>query len=86
MRISHIGQASLLSPTSRQLHLCNVLRVRSVTHNLLSIQKFTTDNDVFVEFHPSDVFVKDLATRDVLLKGRYRQGLYVVNVPLLLRR
>jgi hypothetical protein len=48
MRISHICQASLLSPTSRQLHLCNVLRVPSVTRNLLSSQKFTTSNDVFV--------------------------------------
>jgi hypothetical protein len=37
MRISHIGQASLLSPTSRQLHLRNVIRVPLVTRNLLSI-------------------------------------------------
>jgi hypothetical protein len=39
MPISHIGQASLLtSLPSRQLHLRNVLRVPSVTRNLLSVQ------------------------------------------------
>jgi histone deacetylase 1/2 len=82
MRISHIGQASLLSPTSRQLHLHSVLCVPLVTRNFVSIKKITTNNDVFVEFHPSDVFVKDRATRDVLLRGRCHQDLYAIDAPL----
>jgi histone deacetylase 1/2 len=81
MRITHIGQASLLASSSRALHLRNVLRVPSVTRSLLSVPKFTRDNDVFVEFHPFDVFVKDRVTRDVLLRGRCRQGLYSLDVP-----
>jgi hypothetical protein len=67
MRISHIGQASLPTYTSQTLQLRNVLRVPSVTNNLLSVKKLTLiakkkltrDNDVFVEFHPFDLFVKD---------------------------
>jgi histone deacetylase 1/2 len=56
MHISHIGQASLLTHTPKQLHLLNVLRVPSVTRNLLSVKKLTCDNDVFVEFHPFHFF------------------------------
>ena len=69
MHISHIGQSSLLTHTPRKLHLRNVLHVPSVTSNLLSVPKLTLDNNVLVEFHPSHFFVKDRATRDVLLRG-----------------
>ena len=82
MPISHIGQASLLtSHPSRQLHLRNVLRVPSVTRNLLSVPKLTLDNHVLCEFHPFNLFVKDRATRDVLLSGRLSQGLYRLEDP-----
>jgi hypothetical protein len=81
MHISHIGQASLSTNTSRKLHLKNILRVPFVTRNLLSVPKFTRDNNVLVEFYPFDLFVKDRATRDVLLRGRCRRGLYALDVP-----
>jgi histone deacetylase 1/2 len=81
MRISHVGQASLLSHTSKQIHLRNVLRVPSVSRNLLSVQNLTIDNDVFVEFHPFHFFVKDRITRDILLSGRSHHGLYVLDPP-----
>ena len=64
MRISHVGQASLLSRTTKTLHLLDVLRVPSVTRSLLSVPKLTRDNNVFVEFHPFHFF-KDRDTRDV---------------------
>jgi len=71
MHISHIGQASLLtSHATRRLQLRDVLRVPSVTRNLLSVPKLTYDNNVFCEFHPFDLFIKDRDTRDVLLSGR----------------
>ena len=72
MPISHIGQASLLSRTTKTLRLLDVLRVPSVTRSLLSVPKLTRDNNVFVEFHPFHFFVKDRDTRDVLLSGRAR--------------
>ena len=52
MPISHVGQASLLSRTTKTLRLLDVLRVPSVTRSLLSVPKLTRDNNVFVEFHP----------------------------------
>jgi hypothetical protein len=51
MHISHIGQTSLLTHTTKTIPLLNVLRVPSVTCNLISIPNLTLDNDVFVEFH-----------------------------------
>jgi histone deacetylase 1/2 len=81
MRITHIGHASLPTSSAHPLHLKNVLHVPSVTHNLLSVRKLSRDNNVFVEFHPFDVFVKDRVTRDVLLRGRCRQDLYSPDDP-----
>ena len=52
MPILHIGQASLLSRTTKTLRLLDVLHVPSVTRSLLSVPKLTRDNNVFVEFHP----------------------------------
>jgi hypothetical protein len=81
MPIPHIGPASLPTYTSRNIDLHNVLCVPSVTSNLLSVKKFTRENDVSVEFHPFDVFVKDRATKDVLLRGQCRRGFYALDVP-----
>jgi hypothetical protein len=81
MCISHVGQALLLSHTSKHIRLRNVLRVHSVSRNLLSVKKLTIDNDVFVEFHPFHFFVKDRLTRDILLSGRSHHGLYVLDAP-----
>jgi hypothetical protein len=38
MRICHIGQALLPTPSSRPLHLRNILHVPDVTKNLLSVK------------------------------------------------
>ena len=82
MHISHIGQASLLTRhANRSLQLHNVLRVPSVTRNLLSVPKLTRDNNVLCEFHPFDLFIKDRGTRDILLSGRLCQGLYRLEHP-----
>jgi hypothetical protein len=70
MPITHVGQPSLLSSTPLQIHLRNVLCVPHVTHNLLCVRKFTYDNDVFYEFHPFHLPIKDRVTWEVLLRGR----------------
>jgi histone deacetylase 1/2 len=51
MSISHVGHAIVKTP-SKPLHLKNVLHVPNATKNLVSIHRFTRDNDVFIEFHP----------------------------------
>ena len=81
MRISQIGQSSISTHTSTPLQLKNVLYVPEVTSNLLSVKKLTRDNNVFVEFHPYDVFVKDRDSRDIILSGRSRGALYPIGAP-----
>ena len=56
--------------------LNKILHVPSVTRNLLTIAQFTFDNDVIVEFNSCSVFVKDKATRKIVLQGIVRDGLY----------
>jgi histone deacetylase 1/2 len=51
MRITHIGQ-SIIPTSSHPLYLKNILHVPYVTRNLLSVKRFTSDNNVFFEFHP----------------------------------
>ncbi|WVZ03181.1 hypothetical protein V8G54_023987 [Vigna mungo] len=58
------------------LHLHDVLYVPKITKNLLSIAKFTIDNNILVEFNENCCFVKDKLTRKALLKGELKDDLY----------
>lgn len=42
--------------------LLHVLYVPQITKNLLFVKKFTATTNIFFEFHPSCIFVKDRAT------------------------
>ena len=75
MDISHVGKSSFHTP-HRSFSFNNVLHVPSATKNLISVHQFTSDNDVYLEFHPSFFYVKDLATKNLLLQGRCHDGLY----------
>jgi hypothetical protein len=50
MDITRIGRSIILTPL-RNLALNNVLHVPSVQKNLISVHRFTLDNDTFNEFH-----------------------------------
>jgi hypothetical protein len=58
MKISHIGH-TIVSTSSRNLHLKNVLHVPDAAKNLVSIHRLTRDNFAFLEFHPHYFSVKD---------------------------
>lgn len=73
--IHHIGHNSFFS-NSRVLHLKILLHVPSITKNLISVSQFCSDNNVFFEFHSTSCFVKDQATKRVLLEGAVDGGLY----------
>lgn len=75
MGISHIGHTTVHTP-SRNIHLNNVLYVPEAKKNLVSVHRLTTDNSVFLEFHPEFFLVKDQATKNTLLRGNCRKGLY----------
>lgn len=44
--------------------------------NLVSVHRFTLDNNVLKEFYPYFFLVKDLATGRIILRGRCVGGLY----------
>ena len=65
--ITHIGNFHL--PTSRSLSLRNILLVPSITKNLISISKFTLENNVIMEFDSTCCYSKDKQSKAVLLQG-----------------
>ncbi|GJV05450.1 putative RNA-directed DNA polymerase [Tanacetum coccineum] len=78
--ILHIGSSKVYSP-QKMFSLKNILHVPEISHNLLSVQKFCHDNDVFFEFHNSYFVVKDESTHTTLLTGPSKHGLYTITLP-----
>jgi histone deacetylase 1/2 len=75
MKIANVGHSTLYSP-SRNLHLNNIMHVPRAKKNLVSVNRFTRDNDVFLEFHPNHFSIKEQVTRRTLHSGRWEGGLY----------
>ena len=75
LSIANIGKFSLAS-LSGSLFFNDVLHVPSITTNLVSVQRFCSDNGTFIEFHSSHFVVKDQETRLALLQGKIEKGLY----------
>jgi hypothetical protein len=50
--------------------------VPATNKNLISVHRFTANNNVFLEFHPNFFLVKDKAMKRVLFHGQCRGGLY----------
>ncbi|KAL4368436.1 hypothetical protein GQ457_05G012080 [Hibiscus cannabinus] len=78
--ISRVGSGSMIT-NSRPLMLNNLLHVPNIKKNLLSVSKFTRDNNVSIEFFPDSCAVKDLQTRHVMLRGLETDGLYKLSPP-----
>ncbi|KAK1420567.1 hypothetical protein QVD17_22267 [Tagetes erecta] len=78
--ILHIGSSHLYSP-NKTFSLQNVLHVPEIKQNLMSVQKFCHDNNVFFEFHSAFFCVKDEATHNTLLTGPSNGGLYSFEPP-----
>jgi hypothetical protein len=66
MDITQIG-ASIVPTSSRDLFLNNVLHVTSAHKSLISVPRFTLDNDTFIEFHPYFFLINDRKMRKLLL-------------------
>lgn len=81
LEIKHVGSGTLPTYINFNLSLHELLHVPNITKNLISISKLTTDNDVFVEFFSDLCYVKDKVTRQVLVQGKLRDGLYQFEVP-----
>lgn len=79
LNISHIG-SKVLSASPKSVKLSNILVVPKLTKSLLSISKLTRDNNVFVEFHANECFVKNLQGKTVL-RGVIDNDLYHLTPP-----
>ncbi|PKU61899.1 Retrovirus-related Pol polyprotein from transposon TNT 1-94 [Dendrobium catenatum] len=81
MPIHSAGQGILPLPdNTRKPHLRNLLHVPSLTHNLLSVSKLTTDNSVSITFDANGFTIKDLQDHRPLLHGRLHNGLYQIKL------
>lgn len=79
LQIHNLGHC-YISTTNGCLNLNGVLHVPHITKNLISISKFTKDNDVILEFHPFFCVIKDRHTRLPLLQASLSNGLYNLNL------
>ncbi|KAI0508128.1 hypothetical protein KFK09_014262 [Dendrobium nobile] len=75
--IQNVGNGLLPTPT-RKLHLKHLFHVPKLTHRLISISKLTNDNNCSIKFDKSGFCVKDLTTKQPLLHGQCRNGLYPI--------
>lgn len=65
-----------LKSNSYSFQLNNVFHVPLLAIDLISVQKFYVDNNVFLVFHPSFFVVKDIFSKKVLLQGLIDCRLY----------
>ena len=79
LQVANIGSTTISSP-SHSFTLKETLHVPLIHKNLISVHKFTHDNNVIVEFHPSFYLVKDRMTGVVPMCGRCECGVYLVEL------
>jgi histone deacetylase 1/2 len=73
MPITSIGSTTL---TPHRFHLNHVLVSPAIIKSLISVRKFTRGNSCSMEFDPYGFSVKDLATRNILLRSSSSGELY----------
>jgi hypothetical protein len=73
--VTHTGSVTFPA-TYGPLHLHNVLVSPHLIKNLISVRQFTIENSCSVEFDPSGFSVKDLQTRNVIVRCNSSGPLY----------
>lgn len=65
--VTHTGHSSLHTPY-KPLHLHNIFITPNIIKMLIYVRRFTSDNNVSIEFDPCGFSMKDLAAHQVLLR------------------
>ena len=73
--VTALGITSFSLP-DRSLHLHNILISPHIIKNLISVYRFTTDNNYAIKFDPFGLSVKDLATGNVIVRCNSSGELY----------
>jgi len=83
LSIKTIGSTALNTPSSFSLQ--NVLHVPIIKHNLSSVNKFVSDNDVSLIFYANSFTIKGNLSGQILYKGTTRDGFYLIPRSLTIR-
>lgn len=77
LSILHTGHSNLYSHSfNKSFVLRNLLHVPGLTKILISVSQFAKQNRVFFEFHANACYVKCQDSKEILLRGFTRDGLY----------
>jgi hypothetical protein len=74
--ITSVGDSVLLGPS----YLNNILLAPDMVQSLLSVRRFTTDNWCSMEFDPFGLSVKDLTTKNVIVRSNSTDPLYTMSL------
>ena len=80
LSIKSSGYTKFVSPINPRvsLSLKQLLHVPAITKNLISVNKFSKENNIFFELYPNHCVVKSQGTNEVLLQGSLGpDGLYM---------
>jgi hypothetical protein len=61
--------------------LANILLAHDMVQSLLSVRHFTTDNWCSMKFDPFGLSVKDLTTKNVIVRSNSIGPLYTMRLP-----
>jgi hypothetical protein len=75
--ITSVGDSVLPGP----FYLNNILLAPDLVQSLLSVRRFATDNWCSMEFDPFGLSVKDLTTRNVIVRSNSTGPLYTMRLP-----
>jgi hypothetical protein len=75
--ITSVGDSVLPEP----FYLNNILLAPDMVQSLLSVHYFTTDNRCSMEFDPFSLTVKDLTTKNVIIRSNSTGLLYTLRLP-----
>lgn len=76
--VTQMGHSQIANPY-RPLYLRNVLVTPNIIKNLISVRQFTKDNKCSIEFDPYGFSIKDLKTRQLLLRSDSTGDLYPIS-------
>jgi hypothetical protein len=75
--ITSVGDSVLSGP----FYLNNILLAPDMVQSLLSVHRFTTNNWCSIEFDPFGLSVKDLTTKNVIVRSNSTGPLYMMRLP-----
>jgi hypothetical protein len=76
LSVTSVGYSVLTGP----FYLNNILLALDMVQNLLFVRRFTTDNWCSMEFDPFNLSLKDLSTRNVIVKSNSTSPLYTLRL------